>query len=66
MLKPEQVCLVAAHNDDLASARRCGLRTAFIPRPAEHGPGQAVDLKPEEDWDTVANDVQDLAARLGL
>ena len=37
MLEPEQVCLVAAHNSDLAAARRCGLRTAFIPRPREHG-----------------------------
>ena len=33
MLKPEQVCLVAAHNSDLAAARGCGLRTAFISRP---------------------------------
>ncbi len=31
MLEPEQVCLVAAHNSDLAAARRCGLRTAFSP-----------------------------------
>ena len=38
MLEPEQVCLVAAHNSDLAAARRCGLRAAFIPRPTEHGP----------------------------
>ena len=37
MIKPEQVCLVAAHNDDLSAARRCGLRTAFVPRPTEHG-----------------------------
>jgi 2-haloacid dehalogenase len=33
MLEPEQVCLVAAHNSDLAAARKCRLRTAFIPRP---------------------------------
>ena len=61
MLKPEQVCLVAAHNDDLAAARRCGLRTAFIPRPTEHGPRQTVDLEPQEDWDIVARDLMDLA-----
>ena len=66
MLKPEQVCLVAAHNDDLAAARRCGLRTAFIPRATEHGPGQTTDLRPEEDWDAVAMDLEDLASRLGL
>ncbi len=66
MLKPEKVCLVAAHNGDLAAARRCGLRTAFIPRPTEHGPNQTTDLRPEEDWDAVANDLEDLASRLGL
>ena len=66
MLKPEQVCLVAAHNDDLAAARRCGLRTAFIPRPTEHGPAQTTDLGPDEDWDVVAGDLEDLAGRLGV
>jgi 2-haloacid dehalogenase len=66
MLKPEQVCLVAAHNSDLAAARRCGLRTAFIPRAKEHGPGQATDLKPEEDWEAVASDLEDLAGQLSL
>jgi 2-haloacid dehalogenase len=65
MLEPEQVCLVAAHNSDLAAARRCGLRTAFIPRPVEHGPDQTSDLRPEEDWDAVASDLMDLAGRLG-
>ena len=66
MLEPEQVCLVAAHNNDLAAARRCGLRTAFIPRPTEHGPGQTSDLGPEEEWDAVASDIEDLAGQLGL
>jgi 2-haloacid dehalogenase len=66
MLEPEQVCLVAAHNGDLAAARGCGFRTAFIPRPTEHGPNQTTDLGPEEDWDVVANDMEDLARRAGL
>ena len=66
MLKPEQVCLVAAHNDDLGAARRCGLCTAFIPRPTEHGLRQVTDLKPEEDWDAAASDIEDLASQLGL
>jgi len=65
MLEPEQVCLVAAHNNDLAAARRCGLRTAFIPRPTEHGPGQTIDLRPEENWDIAASDLVDLAGQLG-
>jgi 2-haloacid dehalogenase len=66
MLEREQVCLVAAHNSDLAAARGCGLRTAFISRPTEHGPNQTCDLGPEEDWDIVASDLMDLADRLGL
>jgi 2-haloacid dehalogenase len=66
MLQPERVCLVAAHNSDLAAARGCGLRTAFIPRPTEHGPDQTSDLRPEEDWDIVASDLVDLASQLGL
>ena len=27
-MRPDEVCLVAAHNNDLGAARRCGLRTA--------------------------------------
>jgi 2-haloacid dehalogenase len=65
MIRPEELCLVAAHNGDLKAARRCGLRTAFVTRPAEHGPGQATDLEPAEAWDVVASDFQDLAQRLG-
>jgi 2-haloacid dehalogenase len=66
MLKPESVCLVAAHNSDLAAARRCGFRTAFIPRPTEHGPNQITDLGPEEAWDAVTTDMEDLAGQLAL
>ncbi len=65
-MRPEEVCLVAAHNGDLAAARRCGLRTAFVPRPTEHGPGQTTDLSPEGEWDLVAPDFGALAGRLGL
>jgi 2-haloacid dehalogenase len=64
-LAPAEVCLVAAHNDDLAAARACGLRTAFVLRPREHGPRQATDLAPAERWDLVAADFIDLAAQLG-
>ena len=64
-LRPEQVMMVAAHNYDLRAARGEGLRTAFVPRPLEYGPGQTTDLAPEGDWDVVARDFVDLAARLG-
>jgi 2-haloacid dehalogenase len=65
-MRPREICMVAAHNSDLAAARRCGFCTAFVPRPAEHGPGQATDLRAEQDWDVVATDFEDLAQRLGV
>ena len=34
---PEEVMLVAAHKDDLLSASKCGLQTAFVERPLEFG-----------------------------
>jgi 2-haloacid dehalogenase len=37
-LAPEQVLMVAAHVEDLAAARGCGLRTAYVHRPDEFGP----------------------------
>ncbi len=63
-LDPGHVVMVAAHNGDLAAARAVGLRTAFVPRPLEHGPGQTTDLAPEGDWDVVAPDLEALAGRL--
>jgi len=60
-LPPGAVMLAAAHNSDLAAARRCGLRTAFIARPGEYGPGQSLDLSAEGDWDFVAADIGALA-----
>jgi len=64
-MRPEEVCMVAAHNGDLAAARACGLRTAFVPRPTEHGPNQTEDLQAEQDWDVVAPDFGALAGALG-
>ena len=65
-IAPSQLCLVAAHNGDLAAARAAGLRTAFVPRPTEHGPNQTTDLAPAQDWDVVATDFADLAGQLGV
>jgi 2-haloacid dehalogenase len=64
-MRSEEVCLVAAHNGDLAAARKCGLRTAFVPRPNEHGPQQTTDLQAEQDWDIVAGDFGELAGKFG-
>lgn len=64
-LKPEQTMMVAAHNGDLHAARARGMRTAFVARPTEYGPDQTEDLAPDSDWDIVAVDFHELAARLG-
>jgi 2-haloacid dehalogenase len=64
-LEPPEVMMVAAHNDDVVAAAACGLQTAFVPRPAEHGPGQAGNLRADHDFTLVAADFVDLARELG-
>jgi 2-haloacid dehalogenase len=64
-LRGDECMMVAAHNGDLAAARKCGFRTAFVRRPTEHGPHQTTDLEPSEAWDVVVDSFVDLAARLG-
>ena len=63
-LEPGEVMMVAAHNDDLHAARAAGLRTAFVTRPDEHGPGQTTDLEATGDWEIVAADFGELAAQI--
>ncbi len=63
---PGEVMMAAAHNGDLANARKCGLLTAFFPRPTEYGPHQQRDYAAEQDWDVVATDIANLAAQLGV
>lgn len=65
-LAPDQLMMVAAHPSDLVAAQRAGLRTAYIPRPLERGPGGAMEPVGEARFDLVADDLGDLAARLGL
>lgn len=64
-LAPAQCMMVAAHNDDLQAAATLGLRTAFIARPSEYGPGQRSDLEPSGDWDLCVRDMHELAVALG-
>jgi 2-haloacid dehalogenase len=64
-LRPDQVGMVAAHNDDLKAARAAGLRTVFVRRPHEHGRNQTSDLAAEEDWDVVAESLIEAADALG-
>jgi 2-haloacid dehalogenase len=64
-LKPEQVMMVAAHNNDLKAAQSYGLKTAFVARPTEYGPHQKHDFEAKGDWDIVAKDFGGIAERMG-
>jgi 2-haloacid dehalogenase len=64
-LKPEEVMMVAAHKADLRAAAKCGLKTAFVKRPLEHGRGGAPDLASEPDFTVNAESFIDLADQLG-
>ncbi len=65
-LKSEQVMMVAAHERDLQAAEELGLRTAFVHRPLEHGPGRSSEVPPTGRYDFVAKDFLDLAARMSV
>lgn len=61
---PAGVMLVAAHQDDLAAARACGLQTAYVERPAEFGADQRKDVSPDPANTLHARDFLDLADQL--
>jgi 2-haloacid dehalogenase len=61
---PDELMLVAAHPGDLRSAREAGLRTGYVARPLEHGPGQAAPNVEPGEFDVVAEDFVDLAQQL--
>jgi 2-haloacid dehalogenase len=60
---PDRVLMVACHPYDLQAAAREGLRTAYVPRPLEWGPGTVVP-PPPPGTDIVADDMIALASRL--
>ena len=63
-LAPSEVMLVAAHQDDLAAARACGLQTAYIERPAEFGQAQVKDVSPDPANTLHTRDFLDLENQL--
>ena len=63
-LAPEQVLMVAAHTDDLRSARARGLRTAYVHRPDEFG-GRVVPPATDPEADLSVGSLTELADRLG-
>lgn len=64
-LPASDVMLVAAHQDDLAAARGCGLQTAYIERPYEFGQSQPKDVSPDPANTWHARDFLALADQLG-
>jgi 2-haloacid dehalogenase len=63
-LAPSTCLMVAAHTSDLKAAAGCGLRTAHVARPNEHGPGRG-EAAPTAPVDIAAADLRDLAVKLG-
>lgn len=62
---PSQVMLVAAHQDDLAAARACGLSTAYVERPLEFGTTRPKDVSPDAANTWHARNFLHLADQLG-
>ena len=56
-LRPEQILLVAAHNNDLQAAAKQGMRTCFVRRSTE-------DAKSMGSYDYVVDNFEDLARSL--
>lgn len=62
---PAELLMVAAHPSDLDAAARAGLRTAYVPRPLEHGAGGRGEPAGERRFDFEAPDLLVLARLLG-
>jgi 2-haloacid dehalogenase len=63
-LAAKDCMMVAAHTRDLIASARCGLRTAHIARPHEHGPGRG-EPGPGSTVDIAADSLHDLATKIG-
>lgn len=63
-LQPQQVMMVAAHPSDLRAAAACGLRTAYVRRPLERGPGGPMEPSTPGEFDVACDSFLELAATL--
>lgn len=63
-IAPGNVAMVAAHNDDLAAARKAGLQCIFVSRPHEFGDPERAEADPADNWEIIAADLQEAAAKL--
>lgn len=64
-LAPGACMMVAAHSRDLAYAAACGLRTAHVARPNEHGPGKG-EAAPLMEVDIAVESIIALADEFGV
>ena len=64
--RPDEIMMVACHKYDLKAARAFGMRTAFVARPLEFGPGAKPDVAPERWFDVYADSFVSLADALGV
>jgi 2-haloacid dehalogenase len=64
-LAPADCLMVAAHENDLAAAAACGLRTAYVHRPCEYHDDPDKPVPAPDAFDIVASDFLELAERLG-
>jgi 2-haloacid dehalogenase len=63
-LAPAEVMMVAAHPSDLRAAAACGLRTAYVARPLERGPGGPMEAWAEGEFDLACSSFNELATAL--
>lgn len=63
-LNTHECMMVAAHEDDLLSASKTGMKTAFVHRPLEHGQNHQPHLKDGMKWTYKSKDFLDLADQL--
>lgn len=61
-LRADEALMVACHNFDLNAAQDAGMRTAFVRRPLEWGPGGPPDPHPNRAYDRVVDTFDELAA----
>jgi 2-haloacid dehalogenase len=65
-VRPDEILMVAAHKWDLDGAAAAGLRTAFLERPGEKGPGQEADRAADVTADVSVTGFGELAEVLGV
>jgi 2-haloalkanoic acid dehalogenase type II len=61
-LKPEEVCMVAAHVGDLRAAKSFGLKTIYVKRPTEDKDVQENVRAGEGEVDAVVQSFEELAS----